>query len=111
MIKEKEWKWTVWDRIEIDEPGMTLQGILTHMEEKYGLEVSMVSAGVSILYTDYMQKKKSAERKLMLLKDLTELVTKKPITAGQKFLVLEILANDLETDEEVDLPSLRYQLY
>ena len=47
----------------------------------------------------------------MALKALTELVTKKPITAGQKFLVLEILANDIETDEEVDLPSLRYRLY
>lgn len=110
-IKGKEWKWTVWDRIEIDEPDMTLQALIDYMEQEYGLELSMVSAGVSILYTDYMAKKKAAERKPMTLKAVTELVTKKSVVEGQKFLVLELLAQDLETDEEVDLPSLRCRLF
>jgi len=110
VVKGKEWNWTIWDRIEIDDVNMTLEGLIAHILETYDCTLSMVSAGVSILYTDYMDRKKVAARKPMTLKSLVELVTKKPVPEQQKFMILEMLCNDNETDEEVDLPSLRFRI-
>lgn len=110
MIKGKEWNWTIWDRIEIDDPSMTLEGLINHIDTEYECELSMLSCGNSILYTDYMDRKKVAARKPLCLKELTELITKKKLPESQKFVVLELLCNDKETDEEVDLPSLRFRV-
>lgn len=109
-IKGKDWEWSIWDRIEIDDPSMTLEGLITYIDEEYDCELSMLSTGVSILYTDYMAPKKVNERKPMILKDLTELVTKKTLPNEQKFVVLEVLCNDNESGDEVDLPSLRFRV-
>jgi ubiquitin-activating enzyme E1 len=66
-----------WDRIDVTDPGMTVTGLMTMLEEDYGVELSMLSSGVTILYSDFMDRKKMAERKNMTLKTLVETVTKK----------------------------------
>lgn len=68
IIKGREWKWTQWDRIDIRDPSMTLAGLIDYVEGEYGLELTMLSSGVSILYSSYMNKKKMDERKGMKLK-------------------------------------------
>jgi hypothetical protein len=37
---------------------MTLQQLKAYVESEFGLTLSMLSCGVSILYSDYMNKKK-----------------------------------------------------
>ena len=58
---DNEWTWSTWDRIELTGP-MTLEELIEHFEEVYGVEVEMVSAGVCILYTFYQPRKKVAAR-------------------------------------------------
>ena len=41
---------------------MTLEELIEHFEEVYGVEVEMVSAGVCILYTFYQPRKKVEAR-------------------------------------------------
>lgn len=77
IIKGKEWKWTQWDRIDIFQPDMTVDELIEHLETEYGVELSMLSTGVTILYSDFMDRKKMKERKVMKLKDVVESVTKK----------------------------------
>ena len=89
---------------------MTLGGLIDYLEEKYGLELSMLSSGVSILFSDFMDRKKVTQRKPMTLKAVTELVQKKEIHASTKFLIFEIICNDVETEEEVELPCLRVRI-
>jgi ubiquitin-activating enzyme E1 len=60
------------------------------LEEEFNLDVSMLSSGVSILFSTYGNKKKMAERKLMKLKDIVESVTKATIPSVQKYLIFEV---------------------
>jgi ubiquitin-activating enzyme E1 len=110
VIKGKEFFWTAWDRIDIDRPDMTLQGLVDHLLETYGVELTMLSAGVSILYSDFMDRKKAAERKGMTLKQVVEAVTKKEIPSTQRFMTLELICSDEESGDEVEMPCLRFRL-
>jgi ubiquitin-activating enzyme E1 len=46
----------------------------------------------------------------MPLKDVVELVTKKPVPSAQKYLIFEMILTDLETDEELEIPYLRFKI-
>lgn len=107
VIKGEEVKFSIWDRIEIDDPTMTLSGLIDYLEEDKGLELSMLSSGVSILFSDFMDRKKVAERKNMTLKAITEHVVKKTIHESQKFIIFEIIVNDVDSGDEVEVPCLR----
>lgn len=58
VIKSKEWNWTMWDCIDVHEPKMTLNALMQFLETEYGLLLSMLSSGVTILYSDFMNRKK-----------------------------------------------------
>ncbi|KAF1776352.1 Ubiquitin-activating enzyme E1, Cys active site [Phytophthora cactorum] len=107
MLKGEEYKWTAWDRLEVDRGDMTLKEFLAYFEKEYDAEVSMLSYGVTILYAMYSAKSRSKERMAMKISDLVRTVTKKPIDPKLKYLILEVCAMDAE-GEDVELPYLRY---
>ena len=111
IVKGEELKWTPWDCIDINKPGMTLKQLLQYLGSEYGVEVCMLASGASILYSNFMNKKKMDERMDLTLKEVAESVTKKSISELQKYLVIEGNFNDIDTDEEVDLPYIRYCIY
>ena len=92
------------------ESNLTVDGLIAWLKEKYGLELSMLSSGVTILFSDFMDRKKMAERRVMTLPKLVEAVAKKEIPANQKYVIFELIANDAETGEEVEVPYLRYRI-
>jgi hypothetical protein len=60
--------WTLWDRYEIDEGReLTLKEFIDFFKTKHQLEVTMVSSGVSILYSFFTNAKKLAERMPMTM--------------------------------------------
>ncbi|OWZ23711.1 hypothetical protein PHMEG_0001347 [Phytophthora megakarya] len=107
MLKGEEYKWTAWDRLEVDRGDITLKEFLTYFEKEYDAEISMLSYGVTILYAMYSQKSRSKERMAMKISDLVRTVTKKPIDPKLKYLILEVCAMDAD-GEDVELPYLRY---
>mmetsp|Transcript_367 Transcript_367/g.668 ORF Transcript_367/g.668 Transcript_367/m.668 type:complete len:1049 (+) Transcript_367:70-3216(+) len=110
VIAGKEMKWSQWDRVDIQDPNMTLSGLIEMLDREYGVTLSMLSSGMSILYSDFMNKKKMQERMNMRISEIVESVTKKSLDPGQKYIILEMITNDNETDDEVELPYLRFRL-
>lgn len=108
-LKGVENKFTPWDRIDINNPEITLDGLFELLEEEYKLTLTMLSSGVSILYSDFMQRKKLAERRGMTISAIVEQVTKKQLDRNKKYLVLELIVTD-EDDNEIEIPYVRFRL-
>ncbi|KAK6465800.1 hypothetical protein DFJ63DRAFT_33136 [Scheffersomyces coipomensis] len=98
----------IWDRFEL-EGDITLQELLTHFEEKEGLEISMLSYGVSLLYASFYPPKKVKERLGLKLTDLIKQVSKKDIPEHVNYLIFEICADD-KTGEDVEIPYICVKL-
>jgi len=104
----EDWSWTLWDRFEIDQEEITLQQFIDYFKQKHNLEVTMVSSGVSMIYSFFMSKDKLAERMNKKLSEVVAMVTKQPLPENKNTLTFEICVNRLEDDEEVDVPFVKY---
>lgn len=101
-------EWTLWSRIDMDMGDVNLEQFLEHFKT-LKLEVSMISCGVSILYSAFMTtKKKLAERLPMKMSELVTSIAKIEIAPKQKYLVFEVCCTD-EDDEDVETPYVRYK--
>ncbi|KIY73793.1 ubiquitin activating enzyme [Cylindrobasidium torrendii FP15055 ss-10] len=97
-------EWTLWDRFEFkNDP--TLKEIIDWFQNEHKLSVSMVSQGVSMLWSSFLAKKKSEERLPLKFSKLVETVSKKPVPPHVKHLVTEIMVTD-EEDEDVEVPFI-----
>jgi ubiquitin-activating enzyme E1 len=105
---DTEWAWTAWDKVDV-RGNLTLKAFIDHFQSEYGLEVSMLSYGVSILYSFFQNKKKSAERMPMRLSQVVAEVTGKALADGQAFVILEVMCQN-EDGDDVDLPCVRLAL-
>ncbi|KAF8742413.1 hypothetical protein AX14_004632 [Amanita brunnescens Koide BX004] len=102
--KYGETEWTLWDRFEFkNDP--SLKEIVNWFQEKHKLEVSMVSQGVSMLWSPFVGKKKSEERLPMKFSKLVEHVSKKPIPPHVRALTVEVMVSD-EQGEDVEVPFI-----
>ncbi|PVH16529.1 ubiquitin-activating enzyme E1 1 [Candidozyma duobushaemuli] len=98
----------IWDRFEL-EGDITLKELLTHFEEKEGLEISMLSYGVTLLYASFFPPKKVKERLSMKFTDLIKTVSKKDLPPHAKSLILEVCCDDKE-GEDVEVPYINLKL-
>jgi len=100
--------WSLWSRIDLDMGDISLEKFLAHFKT-LNLEVSMISCGVSILYSSFMTtKKKLAERLPMKMSELVLSIAKIEIAPKQKYLILEVCCTD-EDDEDIETPYVRYK--
>ena len=97
-------KWNLWSRLDVTDSSVTLEGLLKHFQDKYKLELSMLSCGVSIVYSMFSAKSKERmkDKLIDIVKDAGIIVA-----PTQKYLRFEICAND-EEGEEVEAPSVRF---
>lgn len=98
----------IWDRFNL-EGDITLQQLLDHFLEKEGLEISMLSYGVSLLYASFFPPKKVKDRLAMNLTKLIKEVSKKDIPGHVNFLIFEVCCDDKE-GEDVDVPYICVKL-
>jgi len=110
-LKNKgEWKWSLWDMMDVDTNDGTLQEFLDYFQEKFGLEVNMLSYGSSMLYYDFGMglKKKIKARLSQPLTKVVQKVSGVTLDPSERYLVLGANVND-EDMEDVEIPSVRYK--
>jgi len=102
-------EWTLWDRFDVDlGRDITLAEFLDHFKTKYRLEVTMISSGVSILYSFFTAKKKIEERLKMKMSELVQTISKVQFKPKETYILAEICCTD-ENDDDVEVPCVRYK--
>ncbi|CAM6094398.1 unnamed protein product [Calypogeia fissa] len=103
--QETPLSWTLWDRFELDCVGTSLEGFLAEFKQQQGLEITMVSYGRSLLYAEFLPKKKLQDRLPLTLLDLVSVVGKVTIPATENKITLSISCTDAN-EEDVEVPDV-----
>ncbi|KAF1923843.1 ubiquitin-activating enzyme E1 [Didymella exigua CBS 183.55] len=96
----------LWDRFEVED--MTLKEFVEHFKQK-GLDIQMVSSGVSLLYASFYPPAKLKDRMGLSMSKLVEHVSKKAVPEHQKNVIFEITAED-QNEEDVEIPYVMVKL-
>lgn len=102
------WEWSLWDEIEVDGP-KTVQEMIDLFEKKYQLNLSMMSCGNMMIYSDFMKGEKLKSRLQTELSQIVAEVSKEPLPKKNNYLRFEMVAELLEDDEDAELPPLKYK--
>ncbi|KAK2511339.1 ubiquitin-like modifier-activating enzyme 1 [Columba livia] len=107
-------EWTLWDRFEVqglqpDGQEMTLRQFLAYFKKEHRLEITMLSQGVSMLYSFFMPAAKLRERHDQPMTEIVARVSKKKLGRHVRALVFELCCND-DTDNDVEVPYVRYTI-
>ncbi|ODV63952.1 E1 ubiquitin-activating protein UBA1 [Ascoidea rubescens DSM 1968] len=98
----------IWDRFTIKRD-VTLKELIHYFKKKEGLEITMISFKVSLLYASFFPPKKLKPRMGMKISELINEFSKNKVDDKTKTIILEICADDLE-GEDVEVPFVCIKL-
>ncbi|RUS22414.1 ubiquitin-activating emzyme E1 [Endogone sp. FLAS-F59071] len=97
-LKYYDTKFSLWDRFDVV-GDLTMQEFIDYFQKVHQLQVTMLSCGVTMLYSSFAPKKKLDERMGTKMSKVVENVSKKPIPEFVKALVMEMCVNDKNGDD------------
>ncbi|KAJ7561520.1 hypothetical protein O6H91_03G031500 [Diphasiastrum complanatum] len=97
--------WTLWDRFEMDCVDMKLEKFLAEFKRQHGLDITMISYGKSLLYAEFLPRKKLQDRMSLTLLELITVVGKVTIPAIESKAIFSISCTDAN-DNDVEVPDV-----
>ncbi|GMM29088.1 E1 ubiquitin-activating protein [Martiniozyma asiatica (nom. inval.)] len=94
----------IWSRFDVY-GDIKLEELITKFKKEEGLDISMISYGVTLLYADFFPKSKMGPRLGMTLTEVVKEVSKKDVESWRKELILEVVVED-DMGEDVDVPGV-----
>ena len=101
------WKWSIWDRIDVDGP-LTLRQLFDVLRERFGVEANMVTFSSAILFAFYLKASMKTQRLGVNMVALAEGVSKRQIPEHAGYISFEVGAT--LDGEDVELPYVRYRV-
>lgn len=101
--------YTLWDLFEV-QGELTLKQFLDYFKNHHQVEITMMSYGVSMLYSFIMQPPKVTERLNLPMTQVVSQVSKKPIEPHVRSLVFDLWCNDSNGVELEEVLTVRYLL-
>ena len=102
--------WNLWSRIEIAPPSeLTMSQLVKDLEERFGMEVSVLSRGSVTLYSSLAPPKKQKEWLPMGVQAAVEAATGVAARA-EETLLLQASCYDEEIEEDVEMPTVHYRV-
>ena len=105
--KFNDTEWTLWSRFDVDD--MPLRDFIQYFHDVHGLDITLVSGAMAMLYADFMPPKKKEERLGMKISELVATVSKKPIEPHVTHIGIEIMADDRQ-GEDIEVPSVSVRI-
>jgi len=99
-------EFTLWDKIIIKKPDLTLKEFLNILVTEHKLVVTMVGLGSTLLYNNFLPAPKKAERLAMKFLDLVPLISKKPVADKQQYFLLDITCESVQGEDIDDVPPI-----
>jgi len=94
-------EWTLWDRFEVNEGrDLSLKEFIEYFKRDKKLEVTMISSGVSIIYSFFTAKAKLEERMPMPMSTLVKTISKTELPESSNWLSFELCCNTIGDDDE-----------
>ncbi|XP_052043274.1 ubiquitin-like modifier-activating enzyme 7 isoform X2 [Apodemus sylvaticus] len=105
-------EWTCWDCLKVSagQPEKTLESLLAHLQEEYGLKVEILLYDQALLYSSEWPYEKRAQRLCLRVTELVQQVTGWKPKPGLRVLVLELSCEGEEDEDETAFPPLHYEL-
>ncbi|KAL1442231.1 hypothetical protein MTO96_007853 [Rhipicephalus appendiculatus] len=102
-------EYTLWDRFEI-QGELTLKQFLDYFKTEHEVEITMLSHGLSVVYSFTMSPPKLNDRLDLPMSEVVAEVSKKPIEPHVRNLIFELLCNDKNGEDIEDMPPVHYLL-
>ncbi|CAF3464770.1 unnamed protein product [Rotaria sp. Silwood1] len=101
-------EFTLWDRFDI-QGDMTLEQFLEYFKKEHKLIVTMLSTGLTVLYSPHFMKQPSRAGDMKRkVSEIYETLTNTKIPSHVRSLILDFTCEDLEGNDIDDVPYIRY---
>lgn len=101
--------YTIYDKTLVNKGSLTFQELFDHLEQTYGIEVTLVSSGQFALYNAYLPGNKHAPRLQKKVEDVYQEISEEKLDDSKNWLHIELGGSVKDQDDtDFQMPPVKY---